>query len=66
MGKLGIFDISFSNMSGVFYAGTNLQGQVTVELHEPMKMRGVAMVCFLVPFICIISSILFFFSKNAC
>ncbi|BFZ02490.1 hypothetical protein BsWGS_05529 [Bradybaena similaris] len=43
MGKLNMFAISFSNTSGVFYAGTILQGQVTLDLNEPMKMRGVSL-----------------------
>ncbi|CAG5135197.1 unnamed protein product [Candidula unifasciata] len=43
MGKLNIFEISFSNISGVFYAGNILQGHVTVELNEPMKMRGITL-----------------------
>ncbi|GFN74123.1 hypothetical protein PoB_000062900 [Plakobranchus ocellatus] len=41
MGKLNIFQISLANGPGVFYAGTMLQGHVTIELKEPMKMRGV-------------------------
>ena len=40
MGKLKIFGISFANTSGVFFAGSFLQGHVTVELSEPMSMRG--------------------------
>ncbi|BFZ02494.1 hypothetical protein BsWGS_05532 [Bradybaena similaris] len=43
MGKLNIFEISFSNTSGVFYAGNNLEGQVTVELNEPMQLRGITL-----------------------
>ncbi|BFZ02476.1 hypothetical protein BsWGS_05515 [Bradybaena similaris] len=43
MGKLNIFEISFSNLNGVFYAGTLLQGQVTVEVNEPMKLRGITL-----------------------
>ncbi|CAL1543559.1 unnamed protein product [Lymnaea stagnalis] len=41
MGKLNIFEISFNNGSGVFYSGNIVQGYVTVELTEPMKMRGI-------------------------
>ncbi|KAK3698149.1 hypothetical protein RRG08_021660 [Elysia crispata] len=41
MGKLNIFTISFANTAAVFYAGTMVQGHVTIELKEPMKMRGV-------------------------
>ncbi|CAL1533646.1 unnamed protein product [Lymnaea stagnalis] len=41
MGKLNIFEISFNNGSGVFYSGNIIQGYVTVELTEPMKMRGI-------------------------
>ena len=40
MGKLNIFTISFANTAAVFYAGTMVQGHVTIELKEPMKMRG--------------------------
>ncbi|CAL1540949.1 unnamed protein product [Lymnaea stagnalis] len=41
MGKLNIFEISFSNLSGIYYAGDVLKGHVTVELKESMKMRGI-------------------------
>ena len=40
MGKLNTFGISFSNQSGVFYAGTVLEGYVTVDLKDSMEMRG--------------------------
>ncbi|KAK3780535.1 hypothetical protein RRG08_032010 [Elysia crispata] len=41
MGKLNMFTICFANPAGVFYAGTMVEGHVTIELNEPMKMRGV-------------------------
>ncbi|XP_059165745.1 arrestin domain-containing protein 17-like [Physella acuta] len=41
MGKLNIFEISFGNGSGVYYPGNAVDGHVTVELTEPMKMRGI-------------------------
>lgn len=40
MGKLNIFEISFSNLSGVYFSGDLMQGYVTIELTEPMKMIG--------------------------
>ena len=40
MGKLNSFSISFSNQHGVFYAGTVLEGYVTVDLKDAMDMRG--------------------------
>ncbi|XP_046337202.1 arrestin domain-containing protein 3-like [Haliotis rufescens] len=41
MGKLNIFVVSFSNLQGVYYAGQVVQGHVTVELTDTMKMRGI-------------------------
>ncbi|KAK3775100.1 hypothetical protein RRG08_048310 [Elysia crispata] len=41
MGKLNSFSISFSNQHGVFYAGTVLEGYVTVDLKDAMDMRGI-------------------------
>ncbi|RUS72755.1 hypothetical protein EGW08_019473 [Elysia chlorotica] len=41
MGKLDAFVITFSNPSGVFYAGTVLEGCVTVVLKDSMEMRGI-------------------------
>ncbi|KAH9523028.1 Arrestin domain-containing protein 3 [Bulinus truncatus] len=41
MGKLKQFSISYSNGSGIYYAGNVVQGFVTVDLGEPMKMRGI-------------------------
>lgn len=40
MGKLNIFEITLSNLQGVYYAGQNVQGHCTVELNEEMSMRG--------------------------
>ncbi|XP_067665145.1 arrestin domain-containing protein 3-like [Haliotis asinina] len=41
MGKLNMFVVSFSNLQGVYYAGQTVQGHVTVELTDKMKMRGI-------------------------
>ncbi|XP_059165747.1 arrestin domain-containing protein 3-like [Physella acuta] len=41
MGKINIFEISFGNGSGVYYPGNAVDGHVTVELKEPIKMRGI-------------------------
>ncbi|KAL3865646.1 hypothetical protein ACJMK2_043012 [Sinanodonta woodiana] len=41
MGKLNIFEITLNNPQGVYFAGQSLQGHVTVELNDVMKMRGV-------------------------
>lgn len=41
MGKLNIFEITLTNFNGVYFAGQNLEGHVTVELNDGMKMRGV-------------------------
>ncbi|XP_059165751.1 arrestin domain-containing protein 3-like [Physella acuta] len=41
MGKLNIFEISFSNLSGVYFSGDLMQGYVTIELTESMEMRGI-------------------------
>ncbi|KAL5005445.1 hypothetical protein ScPMuIL_018901 [Solemya velum] len=41
MGKLNIFEITLNDALGVFYAGQILQGHVTVELNEGMKMREI-------------------------
>ncbi|XP_046556419.1 arrestin domain-containing protein 3-like [Haliotis rubra] len=41
MGKLNMFVVSFSNLQGVYYAGQAVQGHVTVELTDTMKMRGI-------------------------
>ena len=40
MGKLNIFEITLTNFNGVYFAGQNLEGHVTVELNDGMKMRG--------------------------
>ena len=40
MGKLNIFQITLANPNGVFYSGSMVQGHVTVELLEAMKMKG--------------------------
>ena len=40
MGKLNIFEITLTNFNGVYFAGQNLEGHVTVELNDQMKMRG--------------------------
>ncbi|XP_046380703.2 arrestin domain-containing protein 3-like isoform X3 [Haliotis rufescens] len=41
MGKLKIFAITLNNTQGVYYPGQFLEGHVTVELNEGMKMRGI-------------------------
>ncbi|XP_046337176.2 arrestin domain-containing protein 2-like isoform X1 [Haliotis rufescens] len=41
MEKPNIFVVSFSNLQGVYYAGQVMQGNVTVELIDTMKMRGI-------------------------
>ncbi|CAL1547828.1 unnamed protein product, partial [Lymnaea stagnalis] len=41
MEQLKVFEIFFYDGSGVFYSGNIIQGYVTVELTEPMKMRGI-------------------------
>lgn len=41
MGKLNIFEISLSNFQGVYYAGQNVMGHLTVELNAEMSMRGI-------------------------
>ncbi|BFZ02495.1 hypothetical protein BsWGS_05534 [Bradybaena similaris] len=43
MAKLKMFEISFSNMNGVFYAGTILHGHVTVGLNRSMQLRGITL-----------------------
>ncbi|CAG5121161.1 unnamed protein product, partial [Candidula unifasciata] len=43
MSELNIFEISFSNISGFYHVDSILQGQVTVELNEPMKLRGITL-----------------------
>ncbi|XP_041373505.1 arrestin domain-containing protein 3-like [Gigantopelta aegis] len=41
MGKLNIFVIVLANPQAVYLAGQVVQGHVTVELNEEMKMRGI-------------------------
>ncbi|KAH9523027.1 hypothetical protein Btru_065541 [Bulinus truncatus] len=41
MGVLNLFLITFSNGSGIYYAGSLVNGYVTIDLKEPMKMRGI-------------------------
>lgn len=40
MGKLNVFEITLSNCESVYYPGQMLQGILTVDLTEAMKMRG--------------------------
>ena len=40
MGKLTLFTITLDKSSGVYQAGETMQGHVTVEFAEEMKMRG--------------------------
>ena len=40
MGKLNYFVITLNNPQSVYYAGQMLEGSVTVELNDAMKMRG--------------------------
>ena len=40
MGKLNIFEITLNNFSGVFYAGSVVDGHVTVEVTAPMTVKG--------------------------
>ncbi|ESP05157.1 hypothetical protein LOTGIDRAFT_227836 [Lottia gigantea] len=41
MGKLNIFEITLSNPQAVYYGGQTIDGYITVELNEEMKMRGI-------------------------
>ncbi|ELU04845.1 hypothetical protein CAPTEDRAFT_173828 [Capitella teleta] len=41
MGKLTLFTITLDTRNPVYTAGSTLQGCVTLELAEPMKMRGI-------------------------
>ncbi len=40
MVKLKAFAVLFSNDQGVYYAGQVVEGQILIDLTEPMKMRG--------------------------
>ncbi|XP_046556375.1 arrestin domain-containing protein 3-like isoform X1 [Haliotis rubra] len=40
MGKLSLFEVSYSKERPVYYPGEPVEGQVTVELNDTMKMRG--------------------------
>lgn len=40
MGKLNIFEITLSNFQGVYYAGQNMKGHLTVELTKEMSIIG--------------------------
>ncbi|XP_071102891.1 arrestin domain-containing protein 3-like [Haliotis cracherodii] len=41
MGKLNVFTITLNNPQGVYSPGQCLQGHLTLELNEDMKMRGI-------------------------
>ncbi|XP_046574479.1 arrestin domain-containing protein 3-like [Haliotis rubra] len=41
MGKLNSFVIVFSQTQNIYYPGQTLQGHVTVDLNDTMKMRGI-------------------------
>lgn len=41
MGKLNIFEITLSNFQGVYYAGQNMKGHITVELTKEMSIIGI-------------------------
>ncbi|XP_067665042.1 arrestin domain-containing protein 3-like [Haliotis asinina] len=41
MGKLGVFEVSYSKERPAYYPGETVEGQVTVELNDAMKMRGI-------------------------
>ncbi|KAH9523032.1 Arrestin domain-containing protein 3 [Bulinus truncatus] len=43
MGRMNIFEICFKNITGVYYSGQVVEGFITVELNQPMKMRGIRM-----------------------
>ena len=40
MGKLGIFSITLKSPNAIYFSGQNVSGHVTVDLNEPMKLRG--------------------------
>lgn len=40
MGKLNMFAIVLNCPQTVYYAGQNVDGYVTVDLNDAMKMRG--------------------------
>ncbi|XP_050403342.1 arrestin domain-containing protein 3 [Patella vulgata] len=41
MGKLNIFEITLSNLQGVFLSGQLIQGHVTVEVNAQIQIRGI-------------------------
>ena len=40
MGKLGTFSITLKSPNAIYFSGQNVTGNVTVDLNEPMKLRG--------------------------
>ena len=44
MGKLKVFAISLSGNNSVYYAGSNVEGSVLLELTEPKKIQGISIV----------------------
>lgn len=51
MGKLGSFSITLKSQKAVYFTGQNVTGHVTVDLLEPMKLRGTY---FIIYFICVL------------
>ncbi|KAK6179157.1 hypothetical protein SNE40_011577 [Patella caerulea] len=43
MGKLASFEIFLQNHDPIFYAGQTVQGHVSIQLNEPMKIRGICL-----------------------
>jgi len=43
MGKLQLLDIRFDNPMNVFFAGSDITGNVIIVLNEAMKLRSVAL-----------------------
>ncbi|XP_065905680.1 arrestin domain-containing protein 3-like [Dysidea avara] len=44
MGKLNIFVITLAGSNPVYFAGSNIEGNVIVELSEPKKIQGISIV----------------------
>ena len=41
MGKLNLFSIELDSHQPVYYPGQVVSGRVTVDLNQPMEMRGI-------------------------
>ena len=44
MGKLKLFVINLSGNNPVYFAGSNVEGSVLLELSEPKKTQGISIV----------------------